>query len=205
MAETFQIHKDNWLIICYNKKDDKKLLYILKQYGLNEKNIYNFIINNKYLDKKMKEALYLVIETYYGKAITLLDMIDLIDEMLDKELSLDEMFRDNIVLKEKVISKKLFYQIYNDAYENNPFLYEYIKSALDENKRRGFKKMLKLGNIILSTPIGSLEEYNALSPKYSPQEILIYLKGTDLYPRLLEKFKNISDINLEEFINKKSK
>lgn len=187
--------------IVKNKNDEKKLIYILNKNGLNQNNIYDFIINNVYLDKQMKEALYTIIETYYGKVITVSDIIDLINNMLDNELSLEEMFRDNVVLKEKVISKKLFYRLYNDTIESNPFLHDYIKNALDKNKRRGFKKILKLGNTILARKFNSLDEYNVIFSKYSPTKVLILLSGTDLYPRLLDKFKHIDGIELDEEFN----
>ena len=177
--------------IVIHKSDHQSLTTILEFYHLTEKNVYPFIINNKYLDKRMKEALYLIIESYYGKSINLIDIIDLLNEMKAKDLSVEEMFKDNIILKEKAISKKLFYQIYHNAAKDNPILYEYINQTLQENQRRGYKKIIKLGNSILSSKISTLEEYNELFPKYSPEEILNALKGTDLYPKLLEKFKVI--------------
>lgn len=170
----------NEIVLC--NKNLEKLEVCLKKYGLHKDNIYSYIIENKFLYSKEKGALLNIINYHYGSALNVLDILLLLDEMLTREMTIDE------ILKEKEIPKKEFQKIYQSSMENNPILYNYIFESLSKNSRRGFLKIMRLGYKVLNTPISSLEEYEQVfQSKMSIYDLLFHLENTSLYPSLLEK------------------
>lgn len=179
--------------IIKNKDEPEILGKILNNAGFTVQNAYSKILNNKFLDQKMKTALLQIVGVYYGDAIQVIDIINILDEMLDRKITLDE------ILKEKNIEKNAFKKIYEESTLDNPILYEYIKDTLSKNKRRGYAKCIKLGYLILNSDIGSYEEYNSKFPKYDLFSLLESLKQTELYKKLNEKIKNWEDLDIESY------
>ena len=179
-------------------KDSSKLKECIEHNHLSEENIYSYIINNKFLYAKEKNGLLNIVNLYYGKSLKVLDILLLLDEMLTREMTIDE------ILKVHELSKKDFNTIYSNAKENNPILYQYIFEALSKNKRRGYIKILRLGYKVLNTPLSSLEEYNqSFASVIEFSELIKVAKGTELEPKLQDKARLWKDYN-EKLVKKRT-
>lgn len=100
------------------------------------------------------------------------------------------------ILKEKEIPKKVFYEIYRKASEDNPILYQYIFESLSKNKRRGYLKLIRLGYKVLNTSIISIDEYNEkFGNVISFSELVSSLENTSLYQELLDKANKWEDFD----------
>ena len=154
--EFFKIYQKNererWIEI-HNElvKNPKEKSQILAKYNLDNDNSYKIVLENKFINKDIKSY---ILENMNLNCLRVIDIIELIDEMQEKKLTIDEM------LKEKDISKKSFDKLYNECLKKNPFLYNYIKDGLSKNKKRGFYKLIKLGYVVLKSDLKTEEEYN---------------------------------------------
>lgn len=154
--EFFKIYQKNerekWIEI-HNElvRNSKEKNQILEKYNLDNDNSYKIILGNKFINKDIKSY---ILENMNLNCLKVIDIIDLIDEMQEKNLTIDE------ILKEKNISKESFTKLYNESLKNNPFLYDYIKNGLSKNKKRGFYKLIKLGYVVLKSDLKTEEEYN---------------------------------------------
>ena len=154
--EFFRIYQKNererWIEI-HNElvKNPKEKSQILAKYNLDNDNSYKIVLENKFINKDIKSY---ILENMNLNCLRVIDIIELIDEMQEKKLTIDEM------LKEKDISKKSFDKLYNECLKKNPFLYNYIKDGLSKNKKRGFYKLIRLGYVVLKSDIKTEEEYN---------------------------------------------
>ena len=169
--------------ILANKDNEQKLNELLAKLNVNKDNFFEFIKIRKYLDKKMKEAALLALAKHFKTGyISIYDIIDLMQEMSERELTIDE------ILKEKEIDKKLFYSIYDKFREENLEMYELISKSLNDNKIRGFKKIIKLYYAIKSDKI---KDYNSFVEQYgyTPEEVLKMFASTDFHADL---FNSIS-------------
>ena len=174
-----------WNKICSwfinNRQNSELISERLATYKLTEETAYNFILKNKFLSKLQKTDLIGVLDYHFGKGLRLIDIIELLEEMCDKELTLDE------ILVEKDIEKGTFMKLYHRSAEQNPDLYSFIAEKLQKNKIRGFKKMIKLGYSILSSDASSFAEYNQKYPNHSIEEVLKALRPTELYEPIMIK------------------
>lgn len=170
------------------QENKQELDACLEKFHLSPDTIYHYIINNKFLFAKEKEALLKICEIYYSDGLKVLDVFLLLDEMITRELTLEE------ILREKEIPLKEFYQIYNRAKENNPILYQYIFESLSKSRRRGYLKLLRLGYKVLLSNVSSLEEY---TKQFSVDFYnLVYgLDGTDLCLQLCEMASHWEDFD----------
>lgn len=154
--EFFKIYQKNererWIEI-HNElvKNPKEKSQILAKYNLDNDNSYKIVLENKFINKDIKSY---ILENMNLNCLRVIDIIELIDEMQEKKLTIDE------ILKEKNISKESFTKLYNESLKNNPFLYNYIKDGLSKNKKRGFYKLIKLGYVVLKSDLKTEEEYN---------------------------------------------
>lgn len=181
--EKYQNEERNKWIYLHNelvkyKNDYPKCIEIFEKYGFNKDNLFTFVLNNKFMNKNIKSLIIELANICYGNTVKVIDIIDLLDEMIDRELTLDE------ILKEREISKKTFDKLYQDSYENNPILYEYIKMSLSKNKRLGYRKLIKLGYAIINNNLQSYSEFKEKFPKYDYNNLLIGLKDTELEEQL---------------------
>ena len=172
------------------KENNIQLETFLNINHLNEENIFNFIIQNKFLYSKEKGALIKIFSDHYGHSLTMEDILILLQEMLERKLTIEE------ILKEKEIPKKEFEKIYSSSKENNPLLWQEISSSLNQNSKRRYLKLIHLGYKVLRTPLSSKEEYNQLFSKtISFDDLLEELKNTELYDLLLDKASTWKDFN----------
>ena len=170
------------------KENNIQLETFLNINHLNEENIFNFIIQNKFLYSKEKGALIKIFSDHYGHSLTMEDILILLQEMLERKLTIEE------ILKEKEIPKKEFEKIYSSSKENNPLLWQEISSSLNQNSKRRYLKLIHLSYKVLRTPLSSKEEYNQLFSKtISFDDLLEELKNTELYDLLLDKASTWKD------------
>ena len=191
----------SWFI--NNRQNGDLISERLTAYKLTEETAYNFFLKNKFLNKFQKTNLIGVLDYHFGKGLRLIDIIDLLEEMSTKELTLDE------ILVEKDIEKGTFMKLYRRSAEQNPDLHNFIAVKLRENKIRGFKKMIKFGHSILSSDASSFEEYNQKYPDCSIEEVLKALRRTELYKPIMLKVRSWPDYipyeNEEELIESEIK
>jgi hypothetical protein len=187
----------NYLVI--NKADFDKIDNYLKDRGLNETNIFSYVINNKFLASKEKEGVLSIINNYYGNGYMVIDIFLLLDEMVTRDMTIEE------ILKEKEISKRDFDNLYEIAKESNPMLYQYIFKSLNNNKRRGFIKLIRLGYRIINSKINSVDEYNKkFGTSMDIYDLLFYLDGTDVGMELYNKVKGFEKFDSSK-VRKKTK
>ena len=175
----------SWFI--NNRQNGDLISERLTAYKLTEETAYNFFLKNKFLDKFQKTNLIGVLDYHFGKGLRLIDIIDLLEEMSAKELTIDE------ILEEKDIEKGTFMKLYRRSAEQNPDLYSFIAEKLQKNKIRGFKKMIKLGYSILSSNASSFAEYNQKYPNCSIEEVMKALRRTELYKPIMLKVRSWPD------------
>lgn len=168
----------------------EKLDNCINKLGLDKKDFYDYIINEKFLYAKEKSGLLKIADQYYGDHLKVLDILLLLDEMVTREMTLDE------ILREKEILRKDFQKKYDQALVDNPMLHQCIFEALNENKRRGYLKLIRLGYEVLEMEISSLEEYSKkFGEIISFYGLLSRLNRTEIYSRLLEKASYWKDFN----------
>lgn len=179
--------------IVLSKDNPNKLDDCVCQLGLDREHFYEYIIQDKFLYSKEKSGLLSIASDYYGDSLRLIDILVLLDEMITREMTLDE------ILREKEISKKDFQKIYDKARENNPILCQCIFESLSKNKRRGYLKLVRLGYKVLNTKLSPLEEYEEIfGSVVSFSELLFSLEKTELYFKLLEKAVSWEDYCVDD-------
>ena len=168
----------------------EKMNGCLAKYGLTSDNIYEYVIGDKFLYSKEKNGLLHVVYQYYGKSLKVLDILLLLDEMLNREMTLEQ------ILKEKEIPKRDFQRMYQQSIEDNPILYQCIFESLSQNKRRGYLKLIRFGYRVLHTSLCSMEEYEKeFGEVISYNKLLAGVQDTELYSLLLEKSSHWKDLN----------
>lgn len=172
-------------------KDEKeKFDKILLQTGLKEENIYSFIVQNKFLDKKKKEGLLAIVRNHFGEGYSIYDILSIIDEAKSRKVLLDD------VLEEKEISKNAFREMYQYAEEDNPILYQCMFDAMPEVERRKYMNYLQFGCHVACNAVKSIEEYKASFPK-SPTyyDLIKKLQDTTIAQKLMEKANTFEDFD----------
>lgn len=170
-----------------NRNNHQQITDFLTKLNLTEETAYNYFLRNKFFDKKQKTTLIQILDLYYGKGLRVIDIVDMISEMSERELTIDR------ILEEKEIEKKTFMDLYQRAAKTNPALYDFIANNLKKNQLRGFKKVVRLGYMVLNSNISSLEEYNLKVQGYSFDKLLNSLQGTELYELLVLKANSWPD------------
>ena len=187
-----------YALFVNNRNNYQQIADFLTQLNLTEETAYNYFLRNKFFDKKQKTTLIQILDLYYGKGLRVIDVVDIISEMAERELTIDK------ILEEKEIEKKIFMDLYHRTAKSNPALYEFIANNLKKNQIRGFKKIIRLGYMVLNSNISSLEEYNQKIQTYTFDSLLKTLQGTELYELLLIKANTWSDYISTDSINVKS-
>ena len=167
--------------IASNKDNHEALDKLAVDLKLDKDNFGEYIRSRKFLSKELKEASLLILSKHFNTGyISIYDIIDLLQEMTEYQLTIDE------ILEKRNIDKELFYKIYNNFIETNPDMYQLIRENLRNNSIRGFKKLLKLYYSIMESDISNLDSF---VKKYqsTPEEILELFKYTDLYDSLYQK------------------
>lgn len=179
--------------IINSKNSIDEINSILDKYNIDKDNIYSFIINNKFLYSKEKSGLINVLGLYYDLSIKFIDVLSIISEMSDREMTIDQ------ILKEKDISRKDFNLIYEKSAKDNPILHEYISGALKRNKRLGFMKLCKYGYVVLNSNIISIKDYEEKFPNnMSYYNLIRSLSKTEIANKLIQKAQKFDDFNRDE-------
>lgn len=185
--------------IVTNKRDKDKIKAFLSSIDLNEDNVVNYILNNKYLDKVNKTAILNIIYSVYDfkNVIRVNDIFSLLEEMNERKMTIDE------ILSEKNFDKKMFKRIYDEAREQNPVLFQYIKESLEINRMRGTKKYIKRGYAILRNNSSNISEYET-EYNSSIYDLINDYKGTEFYDKFIEKFSKLDDFDSSKLNVKES-
>lgn len=177
--------------LAKNKNNILKCKEIFEKFGCNKENVFHIVLNNKFMNKKVKSVILDIANVCYGKCVKVIDIIDILDEMLDRNLTINE------ILNEREISKKAFEQLYQDSFENNRILYEYIKLSLSKNKRLGYRKLINLGYTIINSNLESYSEFTQKFPNYDYTKIVEDLKDTELEEQLKSLATSWEDYQVE--------
>lgn len=174
-----------------SRQEDKEALrQTLLKFGLQEENIYPFLIQNKFLDRKRKEGLLTIVGRYFGNHLRVMDILVMIEEAENRNIPL------NMVLEEKEISQKVFHKIYQQAEEKNPILYQCIDEHIEREKKKKIMKMIQFGYLVAEKEITSIEDYREKFPKApSYYDLIKKLQSTELAPRLIEKASSFEDFD----------
>lgn len=174
-----------------SSQDDKEALrQTLLRFGLQEENVYPFLIQNKFLDKKRKEGLLNIVGRYFGNHLRVMDILVMIEEAENRNISL------SMVLEEKEISQKTFHKIYQQAEEKNPILYQCIDEHIEREKKKKIMKMIQFGYLVATKDIASIEDYRKKFPTaLSYYDLIKRLQDTELAPRLIEKASSFEDFD----------
>ena len=167
----------NYLVI--NKDNPEKIDELLAELKVTKDNYFTYIKERKFLDSKLKESALLILGKHFKtNTISVYDIIEMLQEMEDRELTLDE------ILIDRNINKKIFYNIYDRFKEENPEMFQFIQEALSKNQIRGFKKLLKLYYSIINSGINKYDDFVEKYEK-TPEEILeMFSSIDDLYDNL---------------------
>lgn len=164
-----------------NSNNHEKINEMLDKLKITKDNFFNYIKDRKFLDKKLKESALLILAKHFNTSyISIGDIIDLLQEMNDRDLTIDA------ILKEKAIDKKLFYKIYDQFKEDNPEMYAFISECLNENKIKGFKKLIKLYYMIMDNDIDTEEKFITIFG-CTPEEMVYRYTGTPFYDEIANK------------------
>lgn len=138
---------------------------ILEEAGLNKEELISQILKMRNLYKEEKRALINLLkkEKYI---LTIGDILGLLQEMEENDYTIDEALRLN------GINKKYFYTIYKELIYTNKELHNKIKESLLNNKKRGFKKYIRLAYYITSLEFNDEEEFKNMFPKINLDEMI---------------------------------
>lgn len=143
----------------------KSVETILVEKGLNKDTLLTDILSIKGLWGQEKKALLELLSRHHYQT-TVGDILSILDEMDKRELTIDE------ILEEREFPKKVFYQIYQSAFESNPSLYFTIQEYLKQNQRRGFKKYVNCARVILSLSFSSMEAFREHFPTLDLEKMI---------------------------------
>ena len=176
--EIFDYERGISRYLSINKDNSEKIDELLKELHVNKDNFFKYIKDRKFLDGKLKESSLLILSKHFKtNYISAYDIVDLMQEMNDRKMTLDE------ILSEKNMNKKFFRKIYDDFKKSDPIMYNLIKGALKNNSLRGFKKSLKLFYLIKNSRITNYNDFVAKF-KSTPEEMLAMFNGSPLYGEL---------------------
>ncbi len=174
-----------------SRQEDKEALrQTLLRFGLQEENVYPFLIQNKFLDRKRKEGLLNIVGRYFGNHLRVIDILVMIEEAENRNIPL------NMVLEEKEISQKAFHKIYQQAEEKNPILYQCIDEQMEREKKKRIMKIVQFGYQVVEKDIASIEDYRKKFPNaLSYYDLIKRLQNTELASRLIEKANSFGDFD----------
>ena len=154
-------------------KDNKELLEsYLKDRNITKENFFRTISSRKFLDKKLKESILLILAKYYNTSyISVYDILDMIDESHTRDISLND------ILKERGINTTYFNKIYKALKEEQPYIYDLIHaSKINKNSN----KLLKLYYSITNDGINNYEDF-LKKYKQTPEEFLEQFNNSPLF------------------------
>ena len=184
--------------ILANKDNEVKLDEFLTKNNITKDNFFNYIKGRKFLDKKLKEALLLILSKHFKTDyISVYDIIDMIEESKERGVSFDD------VLRERNIDKKLFNDALNRLKKEKPTIYNLIYESMNSDFSIN-KKMIKLYHSIISSKI---KDYDIFVSRYkkTPEQVLEMFEDTPLFDELYDSMLKWYDFKngLPEEKNKK--
>ena len=173
----FLIRQRNMAISKYNAivrmhLDGINISEALSKLGLKKDEVISQIIKMRNLDKKEKKTLInLLKEEKY--VITIGDILGILQEMEENDYTIDEILRLN------GINKKYFYTIYKELIYTNPELHAKIKEALLNNKKKGFKKYIRLAYYITTFEFNNEDDFKTMFPNINLDKIIEDMEKID--------------------------
>ena len=174
--------RDFSLYILRNASSEEKLKDILKHYNITENNYYNYIVSSKFIDKKIKESVLLILSKYYSKNyISVYDILDYIQEAHESDKTLEQ------VLEEHKIDIQQYKESLKNLKEVKPALYKLITES-EKRYSKNTKKIIELYESIMENKITDYESFIKYY-KISPDKILEEFKGTPLFDNAQDLLK----------------
>ena len=152
------------------QNDDERLEEYLKSMKITKDNYSKYIRERKYLDKKMKESLLLILSKHYKTDyVSLYDILEMIQISDETGQPLKE------IVKERNIDYKYFINIYNKLAKERPDLFEIIKMADKDEINR-----LKIYSSIKNSRVHSIGVFKN-KYKRTPEEVLAMFEDSVLF------------------------
>lgn len=143
----------------------EKMENILVKLGYNKESLISEIVKMRNLYKEEKRTIISVlIKEHY--ILTVGDIIGIIEEMEESELTLDGVIRFN------GINKTYIYESFRKIIYSDFELHDKIKNSLFNNKKRGFKKYIKLAYYITTFDFNDEEDFKNMFPEFDLDEMI---------------------------------
>ena len=186
-----QFERNLYNFIATNKDNEEKLNEFLDKHNINIDNYFKTIQNKRFLESKIKESLLLILSKHFkNDYISVYDILDLVQEAHDRNISLDD------VIKENGINMRYFKKVYDKIKDENPKIYAILQTSkqfLDKHN----KKLIKYYIEIINNKVTSYDEFIERYKK-TPEEILKQFEETNLYDDVYDSIFTWYDFSSKE-------
>ena len=170
--------KNIYSYLLANKDNKEAIDNYLGSLNITKDNFKKYIASRKFIDKKIKEAILLMLSKHFEvNYISVYDILEMIEESHDRDITLKK------VLDEKGIDVKYFDKVYKKLKEENPDIYELINTSI---KNKDTKKMLKIYESIKNDNVNNYD-YFIKKFKQTPEEVLEFFSNSPLHDEVYEE------------------